>query len=466
MPIESSPDALASAFFVALRDDQHERAKALLDEHPEIATFSVHTAAAVGNAEVLRTLLADDIGAATRPSQPDGIEPIIFAATGHLKSLLGVSDRDRADVVRVLLDAGASANAFVQLPHDPNARIAALYFACISNNVPAARVLLEHGADPNDGESVFHAAEHDCRDCLELLLAHGANLSHAHAEWGNTPLYFLAAYSEPHANIDTVTRGMHWLLAHGADPNIPSHEGIGPDGTPGVGEVPLHRIAVGRSVGAVRLFLEYGATVDVPRADRRTPYVLAVRAGNTAVAEYLAGMGADVARLSTIDRFIGACSSADAQTARDIVAQHPAIIASLTLEDRRALHMAVFNAREASVRLMLSLGWPLDDESEWHGTALHWAAWHGRPALVRVLIDAGASVNRRDGLYGSSPIAWAAHGSQHAQNGSEQDYVEIVRLLLEAGSTRAESFNQWGEAPESMASVAVAALLRHRGFAP
>lgn len=463
MPIEASPLALASAFFVALREDQHERAKALLDAHPEIATFSAHTAAAVGNVEALRAFLAADTGAATTPTLPDGIEPIIFAATGQLKTMLGVADSARADVVRVLLDAGASANAFVQMPHDPRARISALYFACVSNNVPAARLLLERGADPNDGESVFHAAEHDHRDCLELLLAHGANLSDAHAEWGNTPLYFLSGYREPNARIDTVTRGMQWLLDHGADPDVPSHV-TSRDGGPGVGEVPLHRLAVGRSVSAVRLFTEHGATVDVPRADGRTPYALAVRTGNTDVAEFLAASGADTLRLDDVDRLLAACAIADAHAARILTAAHPDLIARLALADRQALHEAVDRNREASVSLMLHLGWPVSDEGEWGGTALHWAAWHGRPALVRLLLDHAAPVNVRDREYGSSPIAWASHGSMHSQEGTDADYVAITGMLLDAGATRAESFNRWGESPESMASPGVANLLQRRGF--
>ncbi|WP_309671564.1 ankyrin repeat domain-containing protein [Gemmatimonas sp.] len=472
MPIEASPSAspsaLAAAFFIALREDQHERAKALLDAHPALATFSAHTAAAVGNVEALRAFLAADHGAATTPTQPDGIEPIIFAATGQLKTMLGVSDSALADVVRVLLDAGAGANAFVEMPHDPRARISALYFACVSNNVPAARLLLERGADPNDGESVFHAAEHDHRDCLDLLLAHGANLSDAHAEWGNTPLYFLSAYSEPHARIDIVTRGMRWLLEHGADPNVPSlvtsRDQATGEQRPGVGEMPLHRLAVGRSVSAVRLFIEHGAVIDAPRADGRTPYALAVRTGNTEVADFLAASGADTARLDDVDRLLGACAVANEGEVRALVGANPDLIARLALADRQALHAAVDRNREASAGLMLRLGWPVTDEGEWGGTALHWAAWHGRPALVRLLLDHRAPVNVRDREYGSSPIAWASHGSMHSREGTDADYIAITNMLLEAGATRAESFNRWDESPESMASPGVAYVLQRRGF--
>jgi hypothetical protein len=38
-------------------------------------------------------------------------------------------------------------------------------------------------------------------------------------------------------------------------------------------------------------------------------------------------------------------------------------------------------------------------------------------------------------------------------------------MLLDVGSLRTASYNKWQESPESMASEAVAALLRERGFA-
>jgi ankyrin repeat protein len=260
-----------------------------------------------------------------------------------------------------------------------------------------------------------------------------------------------------------VTRGMQWLLERGADPDVPSQVTTR-DGTPGVGEVPLHRLAVGRSVSAVRMFIEHRATIDAPRADGRTPYALAVRAGNTEVADFLASRGADVTRLDDVDRLLGACAVADERASRSILAAHPDLIARLALPDRQALHAAVDRDREASVGLMLRLGWPVSDEGEWGGTALHWAAWHGRPALVRLLLNHGAPVNVRDREYGSSPIAWASHGSMHSREGTDADYVAITGMLLDAGATRAESFNRWGDSPESMASPDVAALLQRRGF--
>jgi ankyrin repeat protein len=49
--------------------------------------------------------------------------------------------------------------------------------------------------DPNDGESLHHSAQFGHLECLEMLLAHGANLSERHPNWNNTPLFFLAGHN-------------------------------------------------------------------------------------------------------------------------------------------------------------------------------------------------------------------------------------------------------------------------------
>ena len=98
-------------------------------------------------------------------------------------------------------------------------------------------------------------------------------------------------------------------------------------------------------------------------------------------------------------------------------------------------------------------------------TPLHWRAWNGHVAMVKLLLAHGAPVNFRDMRYGSSPVGWVSHGSQHCDRGNDEDYPAIVHLLLDAGATRAESFNQWNESPESMARPSVVLALKERGFA-
>ena len=235
--------------------------------------------------------------------------------------------------------------------------------------VAVARVLLERGANPNVGESIYHAAELNHRDCLDLLLTHGADLSGAHATWGNTPLYFLAGYKEDHPHCASSTLGMQWLLEHGANPNVPSVVTSGhddaPSDAPGVAEMPLHRVAaLGRSVAVARLLVEHGAEVDAPRGDGKTAYAIAMRTGNDGVATYLAECDADTRSLTPVDGLLASCIRADERAARAILADHPALLAALTAEDRQTLALAGEQDRESSVRLMVTLGWRLDAEGE------------------------------------------------------------------------------------------------------
>jgi hypothetical protein len=82
---------------------------------------------------------------------------------------------------------------------------------------------------------------------------------------------------------------------------------------------------------------------------------------------------------------------------------------------------------------------------------------------VRALLAHGAPVRVRDERYGSSPLAWAVHGSVHARS-DDATYRLIVDLLLEAGADRATSINRWGEAPEDMGNPVITARLIERGF--
>ena len=77
--------------------------------------------------------------------------------------------------MQLLLDAGGDPNAFILVAGgEREAPNPSLCLAANGNKVPATRQLLERGANPNDGESIYHSAERISRQCIELLLAFGA----------------------------------------------------------------------------------------------------------------------------------------------------------------------------------------------------------------------------------------------------------------------------------------------------
>ena len=150
-PFESHDPLHANAarFLIALRDDDASGALAILRENPSLATYSIHTAAAVGDVDSVQAMLGDNSELASELANAvasgEQAPPIIYAAYDDIKRALGVSVESQLATVRVLLDAGASPNASVPLP-DVSDSIPVLYFPCTSGNVPVARLLLERAA--------------------------------------------------------------------------------------------------------------------------------------------------------------------------------------------------------------------------------------------------------------------------------------------------------------------------------
>ncbi len=451
----------AARFLQALREDDTPRAVRLLATTPAIATLNIHTAAALGDVAAVQDFLAEDPTLATARDSAQGLAPLLYAVQEELERPPGVSSADQLTTVRALLDAGADPNASAPLP-DRSEAIPALFFPCARGDAPLARLLLERGARPTDGESLYHAAQHHHEACLQVLLEFGADLSRGPAPTGNTPLHFLAAHTPDNRVTPSAIRGMQWLLEHGADPNVPSHAARADH--PQAGETPLQRAAaVGHGSEVLRLLVTHGADVHLRRVDGATAYQLAVRAGSTEAAAFLASAGA-ATTLTPTDQLLGACMTGNGELAREVVSSTPTVLAQLDATNRDALGRAITRGALAVAELMISVGWPLTQEGEWGGTPLHWAAWYGRVDLVRRLLAAGAPVNVRDSRYGSSPIAWCAHGSRYCERGNDADYPAIVNLLLDAGATRPESYNRWSEAPETLARPSVVAAFKARSF--
>jgi ankyrin repeat protein len=68
------------------------------------------------------------------------------------------------------------------------------------------------------------------------------------------------------------------------------------------------------------------------------------------------------------------------------------------------------------------------------GTALHWAAWCGRPKVVRRLVQEGAEINKRCVDFKATPLFWAIHGLKNGDKNKMHDYLECVKILIQAGA--------------------------------
>ena len=201
-------------------------------------------------------------------------------------------------------------------------------------------------------------------------------------------------------------------------------------------EAPIHTAARRRRLEAVRVLIENGADIDRRNGYGKTAYAHAARRGFSEIAEYLAERNADTT-LEDADKFAIAVVEGRIEDARMILEQQPGVAKTGNPEEDRLLADVSGRFEFEPVRFLIDAGADLAAPGLDDGTPLHQAAWFGQPRNARLLVDAGAPLDIFDKTHESSPIGWAVHGSRFSGGAeSRQDaYVEIVELLLSAGSS-------------------------------
>ncbi|MEZ2336252.1 ankyrin repeat domain-containing protein [Mucilaginibacter sp. RCC_168] len=70
------------------------------------------------------------------------------------------------------------------------------------------------------------------------------------------------------------------------------------------------------------------------------------------------------------------------------------------------------------------------------GTALHWAAWCGRDKVVEKLVQQGAEINKICIDFKATPLFWAVHGLKNGGATTSSNYLECVRILVQADADK------------------------------
>jgi len=403
-------DAAVTEFLEAATDGRRDRAERILALHPKIRTTNFYTALVLGDAGAVDARLTKEPSLATTAGGPRGWLPI------HYICYTSVGSSGLADIARRLIGLGADPNTrFPWLHH--NVRRPVLWGAARhAQSLALVNVLLDAGADPNDGVTLPLSASAGDIPVLESLLARGANVDQRWASDGSTGLYAILQWSR-------TADGVRWLLAHGADPNAVFSEN---------GETPLHVVARAWDVPLTEAMVARGADIERKRNDGRTPYAVAELNGNRAVADWLLVHGASP-ELLDVDRLVAACSRGDRAAADALLARNPGLKREITDDHYIALHQAAERNDVRALETMLRAGFdPNRPDASIGKTALHSAAMEGWPEAVRVLLAHGASVHVRDREFNGQPLVWAAEGSRQGREG--RDFPTVGKMLLDAGS--------------------------------
>ncbi len=374
-----------------------DRARRILAEHPDVVRTSIHAAAAAADAPAVRLHLRADPTAARRDGGPYRWEPLLYLAFARHDP--AVSADAVVATARLLLDHGADPNAGY-LWHGLTTPFTALTGALGNGEgdqpehphaFALARVLLDAGADPNDGQVLYNRQFGADDRHLELLFEYGLGSGDG-GPWRRRLGHSLDTPTE-------LVRGQLWwaivhdmrervalLVAHGADVRTPY---AAPGGRP----------------------------ASLRTSDGRSAAQVAALAGCPELAAWLVTRGSPPPRPVGVDGLVAAVL-ADDRGAVDRLRAH----VDEARSQRPALVVwAAARRKLAAIASLVELGFDVNArgrtdipmEQAWE-TALHEAAAHGDVEMARLLLDLGADPNIIDTRFGATPLGWAQHFGQAA----------------------------------------------------
>lgn len=416
---EDGSSALRAAALVeAALDQDLPTALALLDADPGLASYDLDTAIVTGNLDLVERACGEGRGEHEARIGSRRIPAIVACP----RSVLVRSGRgDFAGCVRRLARAGANVNVAVEFVETWGTwKATPLYHAAgLHADIELTRALIDLGADPNDGETLYHAMEHHDPELLSALAKskHGVD----RAQWSYA-LIHLMDFEAPEclARYLEISKS----LPGSFDPN---HR------HPQTGQTALHwAIRHGRSPEVVRMLLAAGFDPGAAAHDGRTCRDFAACAGDLAT---LSAMGdGPIAR---IPAYLLACTTGDRARADRLIASDPSLRAEALVAGTHALTEAAWAGRFEAVRGLIEVGGvPAAASTPTGATALHHAAYQGDVEMARYLLARGHAVGPVDRKFNATPLGWATWASTQRDRPAAPrgDHPGMVRLLLEAGA--------------------------------
>jgi ankyrin repeat protein len=388
----------------------------LYSQREILSGLNIFVIGVLGDVEMMRSMLERNPELATLVGGVRKTQPITYVAHAPFGIWDHTYPQRQQEVVKLLLKHGADPNSFV---HEEgrgdkgNGRLSALYGCCRKpGNPELAQILLKAGANPDDGESLYHASELKDTRCLELLFEAGVDRESRE-------------YCIRRALDDENPKAVEIYLKHDTNPNHLDWA--------------LFRE---RSFEIVQLLVNYGADVNRPspadhwllvrRVKGLTPIQIAERNGDSRAVRYFLERGA-VDNRTTVDLLIGACARTDRDRAEEIRRNHPEIAATLTEQDHRNLPAFARSGRLQSVEIMLDAGFDIETRTDdLDATALLYASTNGDVPMIELLLRRGARTDVTH-KYGGNPLGTAIYCAAAYFRNANGDYPGAVERLIDAG---------------------------------
>ncbi len=396
---------------------RRQTALRMLRYHPEIAHANLHTEVVCGDLEAVAGILADRPEATSEPGGPlrkrdEGARESLWPPLLHLcygRLPLPAAADNAVAIARLLLDHGADPNAYFEAGSHP-CRYTALCGIAGEGEEGAPphpkrealfRLLLERGAGPYDIQVFYNT--HFSGDILWLLkLVHEFSVKAGRQrDWEDSRWSMLsmggygcgARYFLEIAVGNNDLELAEWLLAHGASPNAP----------PGHPRKLAKRIA--RVLRSARSYLGGSQPFRTP-----TLHQVALDKGFTELAALLARYGARPGVQNGRGTFAAACFHLDRAKAQALALAHAEY-----LNDPGPMTVAAHHDLPDVAALLLDLGMSPDiaDPSEGGQRPLHVAAYRDSPRVGALLIERGAEIDPVESNWSNTPLSAAVYTQSH-----------------------------------------------------
>lgn len=366
-------------------------AAALLAEHPDLRTTSLAVAAACTSDDDVERLLAADPAAARATTGPYGWSPLLYQAYARIDP--APSREATLRTARLLLDAGADPNDG-RFWHGLATPFTVLTGVLGSGErdesrhphaIAFARLLLAAGADPNDGQVLYNRMFSTDDDHLELLFEFGLG----RGDGGPWRRLLGEAVESPPVMLRNL---LWWAVTHDQRDRV--------------------ELLAAHGVDVVTPFTELRGR----HANGHTPIEDALLSGHRELAERLRALGAAPPNLNPVEAFVAAALAGDADA---VQAAGPEVAAAARKARPGLVTWAASAGAPKSVELLVRAGFDVNAfgrsdapiDQPWH-SALHVAAGDGKRALAETLLALGADPALRDQHYDATPLGWAQHFEQ------------------------------------------------------